>query len=348
MTSILTNVAAMAALSTLRSIESGLEQTQAAVSSGLRVGSASDNAAYWSIATTMRSDNMALSAVEDALGLGAAKVDTAYSGMNSAIEVVKEIKAKLTAATEDGVDKTKIQEEITQLQDQLTSIAEAASFSGENWLQAKLTGGLPADINKSVVASFVRDSSGAVSVKKVDYTLTASNVLFDTNGNTGLLDQTTNIAGDGVVVNVNNGGVTASYNLNSYTTAQVSAAVTGAGGAFDAGGSIAWTVPGDGSGAGIGYVMIGSDTWVAATEQNAAVNSTQEVFATDASGFEWQINVADTAGSTAMSVDSFTITNTTTKTELAGLLSMVDTALKSMTSAAAQLGSIGMRIDMQQ
>ena len=348
MTSILTNVAAMAALSTLRSIESGLEQTQAAVSSGLRVGSASDNAAYWSIATTMRSDNMALSAVEDALGLGAAKVDTAYSGMNSAIEVVKEIKAKLTAATEDGVDKTKIQEEITQLQDQLTSIAEAASFSGENWLQAKLTGALSSDINKSVVASFVRDSSGAVSVKKVDYTLTASNVLFDTNGNTGILDQTTNIAGDGVVVNVNDGGVTTSHNLNSYTTAQVSAAVTGAGGAFDAGGSIAWTVAGDGAGAGVGYVMIGSDTWVAATEQSAAANATQEVFATDASGFEWQINTADTAGSTAMSVDSFTITNTTTKTELAGLLSMVDTALKSMTSAAAQLGSIGMRIDMQQ
>ncbi|RYC10248.1 flagellin N-terminal helical domain-containing protein [Ciceribacter ferrooxidans] len=348
MTSILTNVAAMAALSTLRSIESGLEQTQAAVSSGLRVGSASDNAAYWSIATTMRSDNMALSAVEDALGLGAAKVDTAYSGMNSAIEVVKEIKAKLTAATEDGVDKTKIQEEITQLQDQLTSIAEAASFSGENWLQAKLTGGLASDINKSVVASFVRDSSGAVSVKKVDYTLTASNVLFDTNGNTGILDQTTNIAGDGVVVNVNDGGVTTSHNLNSYTTAQVSAAVTGAGGAFDAGGSIAWTVAGDGLGAGVGYVMIGSDTWVAATEQSALANATQEVFATDASTFEWQINTADTAASTAMSVDSFTITNTTTKTELAGLLSMVDTALKSMTSAAAQLGSIGMRIDMQQ
>ncbi len=347
MTSILTNVAAMAALSTLRSIESGLEQTQAAVSSGLRVGSASDNAAYWSIATTMRSDNMALSAVEDALGLGAAKVDTAYSGMNSAIEVVKEIKAKLTAATEDGVDKTKIQEEITQLQDQLTSIAEAASFSGENWLQAKLTGGLASDINKSVVASFVRDSSGAVSVKKVDYTLSASNVLFDTNGNTGILDQTTNIAGDGVVVNVNDGGVTTSHNLNSYTTAQVSAAVTGAGGAFDAGGSIAWTVAGDGAGAGVGYVMIGDDTWVAATEQSAAANATQEVFATDASTFEWQINTADTAASTAMSVDSFTITNTTTKTELAGLLSMVDTALKSMTSAAAQLGSIGMRIDMQ-
>ncbi|MGK9260418.1 flagellin, partial [Sinorhizobium meliloti] len=138
MTSILTNNSAMAALSTLRSISSNMEDTQSRISSGLRVGSASDNAAYWSIATTMRSDNAALSAVQDALGLGAAKVDTAYSGMEAAIEVVDEIKKKLTAASEDGVDKNKIQEEISQLQEQLVSISEAASFSGENWLQANL------------------------------------------------------------------------------------------------------------------------------------------------------------------------------------------------------------------
>ncbi len=138
MTSILTNGAAMAALQTLRGINSNLQDTQNRVSSGLRVSTAADNAAYWSIATTMRSDNGALSAVSDALGLGSAKVDTAYSGMNSAIDVVTQIKSKLVAATEDGVDKTKIQGEIKQLQDQLKSISDAASFSGENWLQADL------------------------------------------------------------------------------------------------------------------------------------------------------------------------------------------------------------------
>ena len=98
MTSILTNSAAMAALQTLRSIDNGLETTQARVSSGLRVENASDNAAYWSIATTMRSDNRALSTVADALGLGAAKVDTAYTALENVIEVMSEIKAKLVAA----------------------------------------------------------------------------------------------------------------------------------------------------------------------------------------------------------------------------------------------------------
>ncbi|MCF6369552.1 flagellin [Rhizobium halophilum] len=186
MTSILTNVAAMAALQTLRGIDSQMEDTQARVSSGLRVGTASDNAAYWSIATTMRSDNLALSTVQDALGLGAAKVDTAYSAMETVVEVMKEIKAKLVAATEDGVDKSKIQEEISQLQDQLKSISESASFSGENWLQSDLTNG---PVVKSVVGSFVRSEDGSVSVKKVNYTLDSSTVLFDQGTQMGLLDR---------------------------------------------------------------------------------------------------------------------------------------------------------------
>jgi hypothetical protein len=120
MTSIMTNAAAMAALQTLRTINSEMEMTQARVSSGYRVENAGDNAAYWSIATTMRSDNKALSTVKDALGLGAAKVDIAYTAMNSSIDVVSEIKAKLVAAREPGVDKTKIDKELTELKNQLS------------------------------------------------------------------------------------------------------------------------------------------------------------------------------------------------------------------------------------
>ncbi|MBU4531119.1 MAG: flagellin, partial [Hoeflea sp.] len=127
MTSIMTNASAMSALQTLRSINSDMESTQGRISSGYRVQSASDNSAYWSIATTMRSDNKALSTVSDALGLGAAKVDVAYTGMEAAIDVVSEIKAKLVAAREPGVDKTKIDKELTELKNQLVSISESAS-----------------------------------------------------------------------------------------------------------------------------------------------------------------------------------------------------------------------------
>ncbi|AIC25881.1 UNVERIFIED_ORG: flagellin [Rhizobium etli] len=217
MTSILTNVAAMAALQTLRGINDSLESTQNRVSSGYRVEKAADNAAYWSIATTMRSDNKALSAVSDALGLGAAKVDTAYSAMDSAIDVISEIKAKIVAATEKGVDKTKVQEEIGQLQQQLLSIAQSASFSGENWVAG-------ADGTKSVVSTFVRDGNGNVSVKTTDYVLDTSstgNVLFGMTS-TGTIDTSAGIIGTsyGTI------GSIYSMDISTFGSAEISMALT--------------------------------------------------------------------------------------------------------------------------
>jgi flagellin len=335
MTSILTNTNAMAALSTLRSISSSMEDTQNRISSGLRVGSASDNAAYWSIATTMRSDNAALSAVQDALGLGAAKVDTAYAGMDSAIEVVKEIKNKLVAATEDGVDKDKIQEEITQLQDQLGSIAEAASFSGENWLQTNLTAAGGSE-TKSVVGSFVRDASGNVSVKKVDYALTGTTVLFDTGGDTGILDKTSSIEDASITLNINTGGVVSPVTVKSYSIDDIITAGAGTS-TFD--GNYAT----DGA---KNYVKVSSEVWVEAVDQSTV--PTQEV-AFDDGATAWAVDTTKApAATTNASVSNLTIDSNTTATQLGKLISMVDDALGSMTSAAASLGSISSRIDLQE
>jgi flagellin len=176
MTSLLTNNAAMTALQTLTQTNKSLEQTQNRISTGLRVASAQDNAAYWSIATTMRSDHAALSTVQDALGLGSGTVDVAYTAMNSANDVLSQMKTKLVAAREPGVDRSKVQSEISALQDQLTSIGSAAAFSSENWLSvdSSATG---YNATKSVVSSFTR-SGGSVSIGTISVD-TASIKLFD-------------------------------------------------------------------------------------------------------------------------------------------------------------------------
>ena len=198
MSSINTNASAMTALKSLQMTNKALETTQSRISTGYRVASASDNAAYWSIATTMRSDNKALSTVKDALGLGQAKLDTAYTGINAALDVVDEIKAKLVASKEPGVDKSKIQSEITQLQDQLTSIATSASFSGENWLSVD-SGAAGYSATKSVVASFNRAADGTVSVSTIDID-TSSTKLFDADATgTGILDTEFTTTGGGAV-----------------------------------------------------------------------------------------------------------------------------------------------------
>jgi flagellin len=197
MSSILTNVAAMTALKTLQQTNKALEMTQSRISTGYKVNDAADNAAYWSIATTMRSDNKALGTVQDALGLGSAKVDVAYTGMNAAIKVVDEIKTKLVAAREPGVDRSKVQEEITQLQNQLVSITTAAAFSGENWLSVD-SGDAAYSATKSIVASFNRSAAGTVSVSTVDIDI-SSTELFDADDQSGILDTTFTTTGAGAV-----------------------------------------------------------------------------------------------------------------------------------------------------
>ena len=178
MTSILTNTSAMSALQTLRSINTSLSNTQDRVSSGYKVAQASDNVAYWSISTTMNSDKKALNAAADALGVGAAKVDTAYAAMESAIGAVNEIKAKLVTASEQSTDKSQIQLEISKLQEQLSAIAQGASFSGENWLVTQNT-------QANVVDGFVREADGTVKVTVATFNV-GTYALFSTIGANGL------------------------------------------------------------------------------------------------------------------------------------------------------------------
>ena len=189
MSSINTNTSAMTALQSLAATNKSLETTQSRISTGFRVSSASDNAAYWSISTTMRSDNKANSVVNDALGLGASKVDTAYAGMEKAIDSVNEIKTKLVAAYgASEADKAKIQTEIKAIQDHLTSSTKGATFSGANWLSVDTTDHAAAGTfdDVKIVSSFTRAADGAVSIETIDVDV-ESMKLFDA-GATGDTD----------------------------------------------------------------------------------------------------------------------------------------------------------------
>ncbi|MBZ0210121.1 MAG: flagellin [Hyphomicrobium sp.] len=196
MASINTNVAAMTALRSLTATNQALTQTQDRISTGLRVATAADNAAYWSIATTMRSDSSALSTVQDALGLGAATVDVAYTALDEAKNIVTKIKDKLVAAAQPGLDRAKIQTEITELQAQLTGMASAATLQGQNWLSVD-SSAAGFNATKSIVSSISR-AGGTISVQTISVN-TNSMILFDANAAaSGILDATRN-ATTGVV-----------------------------------------------------------------------------------------------------------------------------------------------------
>ncbi|MBZ6077599.1 flagellin N-terminal helical domain-containing protein [Microvirga puerhi] len=165
MSSLLTNTSAMTALTTLKSIAGQLDQTSSRISTGLKVNDAADNAAYWSIATTIRADNGSLGAVKDALGLGANSVDTAFNGMNRSIDLLKDIQSKLTAALSPNVDRAKIQTEIDAKLKELKQTADASVVSGENWLSTDGNAGNYVS-DRKVVASFTR-IDGKISVDTI-------------------------------------------------------------------------------------------------------------------------------------------------------------------------------------
>ena len=188
MSSLLTNSTAMTALQTLRSVSSQLSTTQTRISTGQRVATASDNAAYWSIATSMRADNAALSAVSDSLGLSAATVDTEYTALTSVVGDknggLTKLQSLLVEAKTAGIDRTKIQADITQIQQQMKGTADAATFNGVNWLST--TTATPTTVN--LVSSFSRvggtPTTGSISLTVASYSLYTSST-------SGILDKVT-------------------------------------------------------------------------------------------------------------------------------------------------------------
>lgn len=223
MSSLLTNSTAMTALQTLRSVSSQLSTTQNRISTGQRVATASDNAAYWSIATSMRADNAALSAVSDSLGLSAATVDTEYTALTSVIgdkdSGLTKLQALLVQSKTAGIDRTKIQADITQIQQDMKLKADSATFNGINWLSTT-TGTTPTSFN--LVSSYSRvggtPTIGSITVTTANYTLYSTT-------QTGILDT---VSGSASVDTINISALTDSAadqtTLDAYI-AQVTAAI---------------------------------------------------------------------------------------------------------------------------
>ncbi|MGQ9369344.1 flagellin N-terminal helical domain-containing protein [Azospirillum sp. ST 5-10] len=161
MASILTNASAMTALQTLRKVTSDLETTQDRISTGLKVAMASDNAAYWSIATTMKSDVAGFKAVSDALGLGSSTAISAANGADSVKDMLTEMKQRIVAAQSEGTDPKFIQDEVNQFIGQIEGIVNAASFNGDNWLEVSYSpDGSAKDLEVDVLSTLSRADGG--------------------------------------------------------------------------------------------------------------------------------------------------------------------------------------------
>lgn len=193
MTSIYTNSSAMIALRALTDISNNLNVTNNRVSTGLRVSSAQDSAAYWAIAAGITADNGALATVKDALAIGKATVDATYDSLDAVRENLVTMRNLMYSARQAGADRASIQTQIDGLLSDMQGKAGSATINGQNYLSVD-TSATGYSATRSIVASFSR-TAGVIATSTIDLNL-ANVILIDANGTpTGILDKSRTSAG---------------------------------------------------------------------------------------------------------------------------------------------------------
>ena len=133
MASINSNVAALTAQKSLTDQTAKVNQAVERLSSGLRINSASDDAAGSAIASKMeaqvRSLGVAIRNGHDAISM-TQTAEGALGEMENILQRVRELAVQAGNSTLSGSDRTAIQEEVTALTNEMNDIASTTNFNG--------------------------------------------------------------------------------------------------------------------------------------------------------------------------------------------------------------------------
>ena len=130
MSSINTNVSAMNALSIMRNVNSDLQTTQDRISTGSKVNSAKDNAAYFAISETMKGDSGMYKSIDEGLNMTKNVVSTARLGAETFVDLAKQVSERVAFAQGTGVNLADVQSEIDALTERMGTVIEQSTFNG--------------------------------------------------------------------------------------------------------------------------------------------------------------------------------------------------------------------------
>lgn len=168
--SINVNASALDALRNLNQTSADLESTQTKINTGLKISTAKDNAAVFSIAQKLRGDLRGLNAVQQSLDRGISTVDVALAAATSISDLLLEMKEKAVAAADEGLDTSSrdaLSQDFAALRDQITSIVQNAEFNGTNLIDSG---------TDAIVAITNADATQTLTVDHADLTLGAANI----------------------------------------------------------------------------------------------------------------------------------------------------------------------------
>jgi flagellin len=137
-----TNVASLNAQRNLGKSQSALNRSMERLSSGLRINSAKDDAAGLAISDRMTSQirglNQAARNANDGISL-AQTAEGALQETTSILQRMRELAIQAANDTNSASDRASLQAEVSQLQQEMTRIAETTSFNDRNVLDGTLS-----------------------------------------------------------------------------------------------------------------------------------------------------------------------------------------------------------------
>lgn len=157
MSSVNTNVSAMAAVRSLSMIGKELGTTQQRIESNLRIGKANDDPAVFAIAQNMRADLSGMTAVKDSLNFGKSALTVTRDAATQISNELGRLKQTMTQGQQQGLDAAQINNQITNALQNIDAFASSATFNGVNLLTSGVTTDGVTDTNLDIV----RDIRGA-------------------------------------------------------------------------------------------------------------------------------------------------------------------------------------------
>ena len=230
-----TNIASLNTQRNLNSSQAALATSIQRLSTGLRVNSAKDDAAGLAIAERMsaqvRGLNVAARNANDGVSL-AQTAEGSLGKIGDMLQRMREISVQSSNATNSTTDRAALQNEVTQLKEEIDRVATSTSFNGTKLLDGSFTAArfqVGADAGESITVSGITNAQLA----GMGVVTRAS-----TQSSTAITDLTATVAGD-LTVNGTDIGLLAAAGTTQERQAQVVDAVnrlsgtTGVGAFFD-------------------------------------------------------------------------------------------------------------------
>ena len=137
------NISALNSYNQLSGNNNALAQNLKKLSSGYKINSAADNAAGLAISEKMRAQITGLETAQQNAQDGISLVQTAEGALtevHSMLNRMVELSTQASNGTYSDADRQKLQDEITELQDEIDRIADSTNFNGIDLLNGNLDG----------------------------------------------------------------------------------------------------------------------------------------------------------------------------------------------------------------